>query len=155
MSIESCQILATCFTLDRLAAPDCPRNQKGKPRKHFNPKHPSCKWARATLGNFNWLIDHTAELFNQKYLRYPNKGRHFTHDFFDWVVNNREDCIVPSGPLQEFSIAINKEQSCRSHPLFSSGSVVDKYRLYYTHDKPFVTWSTQIPEWFTDEKYQP
>jgi hypothetical protein len=156
MIVESCQILATGFSLNRLASNDCPRTQKGTPRKHFNPKHPSCLWARESTGNFDWLIMHTLGLLDEKKYRYPNGSRHFCHDFVDWVINNIDDAEIPKQDQTEFSIAISEDSKCRQHPLFNNGSVIDKYRLYYTHDKPFANWSKrEAPDWFFDKKYQP
>lgn len=156
MVIESCQLLATCFEVERLAAEDCPRTQKGNPRKWFNPKHPSSIWTRESTGNLDWLILHTQALIEEKYRRYPDKGRHFCHDFLDWVIKNLEDSIVPEGSQTEFSVAINDSMECRTHELFNSGDVIDKYRLYYTHDKPFAKWGKNrpAPDWFSDPKYR-
>lgn len=150
MGLESCQILATCFTLDRLAESDCPRTQKNKPRKHFNPKHPSCKWANQSTGNVDWLIQHAEELFAEKYRRYPEGGRHFTHDFLDWVIKNVDDMTVPAGELTDFAVAIGDDKKCRQHPDFDSSDVCGKYRLFYIYDKPFATWKEKNkPSWMT------
>ena len=83
MIVESCQILATCFSLERLAEQDCPRTIKGTPRKHFNPKHPSCVWAKKSTGNMDWLIMHTLALLEEKKYRYPDSPRHCNLHFLE------------------------------------------------------------------------
>ena len=40
MIVESAQMLANGFSLERLAQDDVPRNQKGEPRTHGYSKHP-------------------------------------------------------------------------------------------------------------------
>lgn len=144
--------MSQCFSLDRLAATDCPRTQKGTPRKHFNPNHPSNKWARATRGNMLWILDYSFYLLDEKYKRYPESGRHFCHSFFEWVELNFDDSIAPSGPLQNFSVAISDGTStprakCRQIAGFDSLTPVEQYRLYYKYDKPFTTWRRNKPPW--------
>ncbi len=149
MPVECAQLLATCFTLDRLAEPDCPRTQTGNPRKHFNPKHPSSLWTRETLSNMFWLIDHATALLSEFEHRYGKQ--HFCGGFIAWAADNIADCVVPDGDQTEFSIAINDEQQCRQDPRFESASVVDKYRLYYAHDKrDFAKWDKgrPAPSWY-------
>lgn len=146
MPTESCQLLATCFPLERLAEPDVPRTQKGNVRKHFNPKHPSSIWARATTGNLLWLCDYLHCLFEEKYFRYPDGGRMFNHDFFDWAIKNLHDTVNTAGKLQKFSLAINADCECRKQPEFDEFDPVNCYRLYYIHDKPFAEWNKTRPK---------
>lgn len=159
MPLESCQLLATCFSLERLAKPDVPRTKKGTPYKHFNPKHTSSIWTRSTRANFEWLIDHADALFEEKYFRYPKNGRHFSHDFFDWVVDHMDEAKIGSSSiLEKFSLAIKEDTNCRQHPDFQDFDPVDKYRLYYLLDKgEIATWNKtrQPPKWWFDlrEKY--
>lgn len=155
MGVESCQLLATCFTIDRLSQPDCPKTKTGKPRGHFNPKHPSAIWTRQSLSNVLWLIDHCETIFQEKYRRYPNGGRHFSHDFLDWVKNNLKDSVVPSGDLTELLPAIADTMNCKKIvDNFDKLPIVNQYRLYIKHDKPYAEWSQNRPEWmdWDDEK---
>lgn len=149
MCVEYAQLLATCFTLDRLAEADCPRTQTGNPRRHFNPKHPSSLWTRETRGNMRWLLDHANALLVEFELRYGKT--HFCSSFISWAAANVDDCVVPEGDITEFAIAINDEQKCRQDPRFESASVVEKYQLYYAHDKrDFAKWEKGriAPLWF-------
>lgn len=149
MITESCQLLATCFTLDRLAADDCPRTMTGRARRHFNPKHPSSLWILESSANMHWLVQHTKALLQEKLIRYPSNPPHFCGAFLQWVEDNINDCIVPDGPSTKFKIAINQEQLCRQVEGFDSMSATDQYKLYYIHDKKrFAKWKVKTPEWF-------
>ena len=55
MIVESAQMLANGFSLERLAQDDVPRNQKGEPRTHGYSKHPCTIWAYETTDNMEWL----------------------------------------------------------------------------------------------------
>lgn len=145
--LESCQLLANCFTKQHLADPSCPRNQSGAPRGHFNPKHPSCFFTTATRANMRWVIAHAQEIFNEHYRRYPLK-RHFSHDFLDWVIANQGQSIVPEGELTDFTVAISQDKWCRQIKGFGNLPVVDKYKLYIVCDKPFAKWPIgETPPW--------
>ena len=145
---ESAQMLSNCFSIERLAASDCPRTQKGNPRKHSYPHHPCSKWAAKTKANMDWLILHAYTQFEE--FSFRNKKRHFSQDFLDWIIDNINDSIVPDGDLTEFAVAIQQDKKCRQLPNFDSLSVVDKYRAFYQFDKPFATWKKgrNKPEWF-------
>lgn len=143
MVVESAQMLATCFTLDRLAQSDCPRSKSGKPRRHSYYNHPCTKWTRASLQNMIWLIIHTEAMETER-LRRGFKP-HFTMEFISWCAKNYKDSIVPDGPLTEFAVAISDNQLCRQVVGFDSLSPVEKYQLYYKYDKPFATWKRNKP----------
>lgn len=151
MCIESCQLLATCFTLDRLAQDDCPKTQKGTPRKHFNINHPCSKWVVESTSNIRWLIRHCEEIFRQYSVRYGRDKRHFTEDFLDWVIDNIDDVLAPEGNLTPFKVAISDDSICRNIPEFETFEIYEQYRKYYIHDKPFATWDKGVsaPDWFS------
>jgi len=149
MCVEYSQLLATCFSLSRLAEDDCPRTQSGNPRKHFNPKHPSSIWTRLSKSNMRWLIRHATALFDEFELRFNKK--HFCRDFLSWVILNIYDADVEEGKLTDFSIAISQDSLCRQDFRFDFASSVDKYRLYYIHDKKaFAKWNKgrSAPQWY-------
>ena len=150
MVLESAQMLANCFSLEDLK--DAPYTQKGEPRKHSYFNHPSSKWARQTKSNMRWLLEHAVELERQRRLRGYNP--HFSTSFLSWCNANFSKAQVPSGELSEFSVAINEKQTCRSLPDFPNLSVVEKYRAYYIHDKPFATWKLgNPPKWYVEKKW--
>lgn len=147
-SKEGCQILSNCFTLERMAQPDCPRTQKGTARKHSYPHHPCCKWVKESTANMDWVIQHTQELFNE-YTRRHGK-HHFTESFLNWVIDNVDDAIVPEGDLTPFPVAINQDAKCRAVAGFDTKPVFEQYRLFYKYDKPFAKWEKgqAQPNWF-------
>lgn len=152
MQTESAQLLASCFTLDRLAQPDCPRSQSGQPRKHSHFNHPCSIWTRATTANMQWLVDHALALCDEYTLRYGK--RHFCQDFIEWCDAHICQSTVSFGELTEFAIAINDAMNCRSVPNFVDLDRISQYRLYYLMDKPFAKWEKgrPAPEWFAQEK---
>ena len=148
MGTETVQLLATCFTLDRLSQNDCPKTKTGKSRGHFNPKHPSAIWTRQSKSNMLWLIDHCEAIFQEKYRRYPNGGRHFSHDFLDWVKENLNDSNVNDGDETELLPAIADGNNCKKVvDKFDSLPIVTRYRLYMKLDKAYATWKQNRPDW--------
>jgi hypothetical protein len=156
MPTESGQLLATAFPLSRLAAEDCPRTKTGNPRSHFNPNHPCGVWTRKTYGNFNWLILHSYALLEEKYIRYPHGGRHFAHDFIDWVDNNKREAFTTyDDTITEFPCCINQNSICRTKvPDFDSLPVVDQYKYFIKYDKAsYSSWIANRPEWLDQLVY--
>ena len=143
--LEISQMLANCFTLERLIL--APLTKAGTVRKHSHVNHPISKWTKESLGNMIWAIEHAFYLEEERLFRGYNP--HFSHTFNKWALDNIKDAIVPVGELKEFATAIGPSNSCTKIPEFSTMSVVDKYRSYYKMDKSFVTWTRrQVPSWF-------
>jgi hypothetical protein len=149
MIVESAQMLASCFALDRLAASDCPRALTGTPRIHGHSNHPCTRWAMASSANMDWLILHALSMCHEKHRRYG--GSHFSESFIRWCDLRRNDSIVPIGGLTEFAVAISADQQCRKHQGFDELPAIEKYRLYYIYDKSrFAKWKfCSPPKWFT------
>ena len=144
---ESAQMLACCFSLERLAQPDCPRTQKGTPRKHGYYNHPCTKWSRETVANMQWLVDHAIGMAEEREFR--QMPRHFSSDFIEWCDANLAESLVPFGQLTDFPIAINDSMNCRKIPDFANKDRVTQYQLYYKMDKPFAGWTRRsVPKWF-------
>jgi hypothetical protein len=149
MIVESAQMLANCFTLERLAADDCPRNSSGNARSHGYSNHPCTRWAMESSSNMNWLILHALSMCHEKKRRYG--GGHFSESFIRWCDLRYNDSLVPLGGLTDFAIAISDQQQCRKHQGFDGLTAVEKYRLYYIYDKSsFAKWKfCSPPKWFT------
>lgn len=146
--LECAQMMANCFDLNVLES--APHNSLGKPRRHSYFNHPVSKWMRETLGNLFWSIDHAISLERERIYRGYNP--HFSMKFINWVADNFDKSNIPDGEQSEFAIAISTTMKCRQHPLFNSLDAIGKYRLYYMHDKPFVTWTRrEKPEWFVSQ----
>jgi hypothetical protein len=144
--VEISQMAANCFDVNILKS--APANMLGQPRKHSYFNHPVSKWMRETIGNLLWSIDHAFALERERIYRGYNP--HFSIRFINWVAENFDKSIVPYGNQTEFAVAIAPTMQCRQHPSFNDANSVDKYRLYYQYDKPFVTWTKRNkPDWFT------
>ena len=149
MIVESAQMLANAFSLERLAQDDVPRNQKRHPRTHGYSKHPCTIWCYQSTDNFEWLCSHALEMGNERRYRWSNRPNHFSLGFIKWCYENVKDSIAPVGKATDFAIAISEDMNCRKVDGFDNLSSVEKYREYYKHDKPFVAWTKrQRPSWF-------
>jgi hypothetical protein len=147
MVLEIAQMLANCF--DEHLLVDAPKTQKGTPRKHSYYNHPVSIWMRKTKSNMRWAIDHALALESERFYR-GYKNPHFSISFIRWCLENIDRSNVKDGDLTEFAIAISDDKECRKVTGFNCMSVIDKYRQYYIHDKPFAKWTLrEVPHWFT------
>lgn len=147
MIIESGQLLANAFTLERLNKDDCPKTKKNESRRHSHLHHPSSKWTLSSRKNYEWVLEHALELVKEKSERYPKSPIHFTNDFLIWVSDHIDELQFQRQDLEDFSVAISEDKICRNDPKFSSSDSVGKYRLYYIYDKQFATWKRNKPSW--------
>ena len=152
MIVESAQMLANAFTLDRLAEADRPRAKSGAQRTNGYKHHPCAKWARQSTENFRWLARHAYGMIVERAYRWPDNPSHFTESFIDWCNLNEFDTIpADEGVIDQtdFAIAISQDMSCRAIDGFDNMSSIDKYRAYYSMDKPFADWTyREPPKWF-------
>lgn len=143
--LECCQMLANCFSLEKLEF--APKTKDGKTRKHCHYNHPVSKFVRSSKENANWVIQHAEELEKQRLI--IGYRPHFSMGFLKWAKENQEEMDIPNGELTDFAVAINDKQQCRKVSDFDSLSAVGKYRLYYKVDKKFAKWTNRpVPYWF-------
>lgn len=144
MPTELAQILSSKFSLERLAEPDCPRNKNGSPRRHFNPKHPSVKWAHQTRENFIWALDHGVALCDEYFQRY--KIRHFQVEFFEWVRQNLDNISFQEEGLTPIALAMPDQYKVHSKDYLC-------YQSYINGEKSFSRWPSveMIPDWWFDK----
>lgn len=112
--------------------------------------HPCTIWARKSKQNFQWLREHTYALCAEYSFRYYGRTHKVetTLDSFKESFDELEQ-LLPDIGLTPFAIAISDEQRCRQDPAFEVGTVHDKYRLYYAHDKKyFASWKKGAPSWW-------
>lgn len=146
--LEIAMMLANCFEPEVLKY--APPTQKGTPRKHSYYNHPVSIWMRKTLSNMFWSIEHCLELESERIHRGYNP--HYSISFINWVGDNFDKSLISDGPLTEFAIAIAPDKNCRKVIDFENLSVIDKYRQYYIHDKPFAKWTNRnTPFWYTNQ----
>jgi hypothetical protein len=153
MQVEGSIMLAHCFTQEQLNHPSTPRTSTGKTRKrgrgYFN--HPCSIWCRETVDNFNWLVDHTMEMFSERMRRWPDSNEHFTKSFIMWCKDNTHNIITNKSGLTKYAVAIQPESKCRYIDGFNEMSVIDKYKQFIIHDKSFATWTGRNqPIWYRE-----
>ena len=139
------------FPQEVLDHPSTPRTSTGRPRRRGKGyfKHQCSIWARETKDNFMWLVDHTLEMFPERMFRWPDSNEHFTKTFIQWCKDNIHNTIMDKSGLTDYVVAINEDCDCRKLPGFDDMSVIDQYRQYIIHDKPFTTWTKRnAPDWY-------
>lgn len=149
MIVESAQMIANCFSLEQLK--NAPLTKNGEVRKYSYFNHPCSKWVRETRGNMQWLLFHAAGIDAEKHMRgYTNP--HHSMKFIVWAMNNIHIAQYndPTKDITDFAIAINENSNCRKIPDFENLNAIEKYRLYYKHDKPFATYTNTNPPEFMD-----
>lgn len=152
MQIEGAIMLAHAFPQEVLDHPSTPRTSTGKPRRRGKGyfKHQCSIWVRETKDNFRWLVDHTLEMFTERMHRWPDSNEHFTKTFIQWCKDNIHNTIMTKESLTDYVVAINTDCICRKvNKNFDDLSVIDQYRQYIIHDKPFATWTVrEKPLWY-------
>jgi hypothetical protein len=150
MQIESAILLQHCFDNNTLLT--APPTKKGSPRKagkgYFN--HPCAVWVRESKQNFEWLVRHALEMFDERARRWPKSAPHFTKTFIQWCGDNIHETLHCKGnTLTPFAVAINPESNCRTVAGFDNLSITEKYQMYIKMDKPFATWTNcNRPTWY-------
>lgn len=145
MIVESAQMLANCYPLERLAESDCPRTQKKTARKHSYFNHPCSKWVRKSIHNYYWLLEHAMAQVDEK--QYRGGSNHFCSDFINWCFDNKPNLpeIDPTKPAQampEDYQNINPVTAYRDYYYY------DKYKGYIT-DSIDMKWTIrEQPEWW-------
>ena len=119
MVVESCQMLANCYSKERLAESDCPRTSGGNPRKYSYFNHPCSIWVRNSIKNWKWLIDHVFALESERLYRKFNP--HFSVPFMQWCSDNPPD--LPNIAMTEPALAMDDFVK-HSDPVIA-------YRQYY------------------------
>jgi len=134
--IEGTQLLAAAYPLDRLAQEDCPRTQKGTPRKHGHYNHPMTKWVRTNMTNFVWTLNHLDSLYQERLYRFGKP--HFSKDFINWTWNNPPD--LPQGEMTEHPqcFAVSFPQC------IVPGNPVRGYQNYYNAGKSEFKFGSKI-----------
>lgn len=148
MIVESAQMLANCFSLDKLEQ-SAPRSQKGNARKHSYYNHPCSKWVRASKANYDWLVTHALTLCRERTYRNPDCRKHFTEEFIWWCSDHTPDNMdYRNNNPTPFAIAISPDTNCRKVvDNFENLDTIKKYQMYYKYDKPFAKWTRrEIPE---------
>jgi len=105
-------------------------------RSFYN--HPCTKWVRASVANYDWLIEHARALCTEYTRRYGKV--HKSEKVIDWCDANRPE--LPDVGLTPFAQAMPED--------YKNEDAVEAYRTYYRNDKRrFATWKdVDPPTWF-------
>ena len=100
--------------------------------------HPCTKWVRASVANYDWLIEHARALCTEYTRRYGKV--HKSEKVIDWCDTNRPE--LPDVGLTPFAQAMPED--------YKNEDAVEAYRTYYRNDKRrFATWKdVDPPTWF-------
>lgn len=135
MIVESCQLLANCYTLQELEY--APKTQSGNIRKYSYYNHKCSVWTSNSLSNFNWLLSHATYLLEERKFRY-NKD-HFCSAIIKWYHQNQPD--LSDDGFTSPALAI------KDYP--DLGDYITTYRNYYNQDKrTMFNWGNRnVPYW--------
>lgn len=140
MILESFQILATVLRFYHAPESCLPRTQKDTPFRSTHAHHPCVLWARASRGNYDWLVQHAWGLCREYTYRY--KKQHALESYVARVRDGRTH--VPDGPRTPFVLAMPAQYK-------ENRKAVDAYRSFYVHEKSsFARWRLpeRRPTWF-------
>ena len=104
---------------------------------HIN--HPSAVWARSSIENYNWLVDHFFALMQEYTYRYDKQHKCFGE--ISYMLQS------PPKKLEEFDMT--KMPSCMAEEYIISEDPITNYRNYYKAGKKHLhNWKRRNPpEW--------
>ncbi len=122
--------------------------------------HPSTIWARQSLANFEWLIEHGMALCKEYTHRYGKEHGSYNRivkGLVQWTKNHK----FPHSGLTPVTIAMfdkyrldEKEYYNRNPNATDWDFVIASYKHYYLEGKwEFATWKTQPPNWWPKNHY--
>lgn len=128
MPLEIAQLLCTTLALEGIETP----------YKKTHQNHPCAVWVRASLSNWNWLIQHGIAVSEEYTARYGK--RHKSQYVIEWcAVANTPN--IPEIGLTAFAQVMPDE--------FKHSDVVEAYRAYYRGAKVAIaTWKITKPNWY-------
>lgn len=111
---------------------------------HFNNRY--CLWARASFGNFNWLLKYALEMTEEHKRRYNKEDYHKARTALLWCQRHKHEIIFPRTKRTTF-VQPTKEFCHLPDP-------VDSYRkLYLVEKRSFATWkNTKKPYWWKEDE---
>lgn len=134
--LELSQLLCAAYHVQGITAP----------YKLTHKNHPSSVFVRASCLNFEWTLKHAKVLCDEYTARYNR--RHASQDVIEWCDKNSHNLFFDQYDQTEFAVAISPESKCRQVEGFELMSAVEKYRLYYIHDKNHLhSWKRNKPNW--------
>jgi hypothetical protein len=137
MILESAQLLATAHRI--IDGDPLPDHRQELFYKATHKNHPSAKWARESVQNYIWLVDHFDGLLKEYTHRY-SKQHACTRMLYD----------IQSPPKDLTQWDWTTPPSCMPDEC-KIGSYVDNYREYYRRHKQHIhKWTNrEPPNWIT------
>jgi Pyrimidine dimer DNA glycosylase len=144
MILESAQLLSTAHRiLDGVPYQDTSKTGRKVTRyMHTRPElyqathinHPSCKWARESLENYQWLSKHFAHLMDEYFFRFGKRHAcEKMHFLFRTPIN------IPNARLTKMPCAMDQEYIISDDPIIN-------YRNYYKFGKVHLhKWTNREP----------
>lgn len=113
--------------------------------RHY--KHPASIWARASLENYEWLLEHALTQASEYTRRY--KREHDSEKHIKWCRDNYKNLQFPHTKRTPFARCFGpfKEQLD-----ISVKDAIEAYRKFYILDKAaFAKWPSlsEVPDWWT------
>ena len=108
-------------------------------KTHYN--HPSCKWARESIVNFNYIILLVIELNKEHQYRYSPKNEHKSMRVLE--ILQKFPPTLPNLGLTPIKLAMPEQ--------FKQKDVVEAYRNYYMSEQKqhLRSWKKRsVPSWF-------
>lgn len=148
MATESMQMISTIMDLHGFKTP----------MKPVMLNHPCTIWARESSNNFEWLVNHCSSLCEEYTVRYnkTHKVEEHMKNYVDEIEQTAYEIKLNNGSdYTPFAIAISDDMQCRKQTGFDEATAIEKYRMYYLHDKwHFATWKTNSPDWWPNDWYK-
>ena len=107
---------------------------------HIN--HPSAIWARTSVENYTWLVDHMFALMAEYTYRYEKEHK----------IQGEIGYMLQSPPFNLKDYEMTKMPSCMDQQYIISDDPIINYRNYYKKGKThlFAWKNRQPPEWIYD-----
>lgn len=133
MILESCQMLANCFTKEQLK--EAPLTKAGTIWKYSHYNHPCSKWVRESKGNYTWLCFYVDSLLRERRYRFPKRAEHDCKRFYEWALIYSMLLKFPVEKQTPFVVAIPENAICRRMLYFDEVNPIRQYQGYYAKDK--------------------
>ena len=124
MVLESAQMLCTVASLS---------NVQGAPYRETHKNHPCTIWARSSIQNWTWLLEHSFGLSAEYTYRYGKV--HKSSAAILWASKNCPS--LPDTGLTPFAQAMPQQ--------YKHADAVTAYRAYYIGEKSFARWNRGRP----------
>lgn len=133
MVLETAQLLCSVHYYRGQCSPEA------VPYKLTHKNHPCSIWARKSVRNYEWLMQHFRALLDEYTLRYGKQ--HKCEGVYSWLVDNPP--MLPDFGFTKPATAMPDEHK--------SSCIVESYRAYYKSAKAYMAvWNKQrqAPEWW-------